>query len=208
MTIEFELSKKQSAIVVNIDLQNVNLITTKEEHIYLFYQRYLTNYENNQILLLDDFVRQGGNKDDFEMPPEVDRALIASFRRQLKRQYKVNLINEMISKNSFPYLNTVILQNTVKALFKNSIDKDFITTKIKENQEIYKKPRRNENLDLHFDNQKVNLIKEHYNKNVYVPMDEVKKISEKISLLINKNIGYLRDIEEEYRTHNPATKTV
>lgn len=203
---------KQEAKKITIDLTNVEIQNIKEERIFLFYERYIKNIECNiqnakdaLILTLDFDIDKA--EEIFELPIEVKRALIASFRRQLKRQYKVQMLNEMLKVKAFNEINTVILQQVTEQLFSKGIDKDFITQKIKENNGIYKKPRRNENITLSFTNKEmIEKIKQSYKDNVYMAMEEIEDIYIKVSNQILLGKITKEEIEQDYLNENPNSK--
>lgn len=203
---------KQEAKKITIDLTNVEIQNIKEERIFLFYERYKKNLELNiqnakdALIYALEFDTEKA-EEIFQLPVEVKRALIASFRRQLKRQYKVQMLNEMLRAKAFNEINTVILQQVTEQLFSKGIDKDFITKKIKENNEIYKKPRRNENIILSFTNEeKIEKIKQSYKDNVYMAMEEIEEIHTKVINKMNSGKITQEEIEQDYLNENPNSK--
>lgn len=207
--INMEESKKQSALYTPINLDSIEIIKElKKEHIYIFYKRYKKNYENNYILLKGRFIEEGGSEDEFEFPFEVQRALIASLRRQIKRQCKVDMLNSMFKNNAFTKINTVILQKITEELFSKGIDKDFITQKIKEYNDIYKKPRRNENLAFSYNKEIAQKMTDKYKEIVYMPLHKIEEIHNEIERKIDKTELSIEDIQNDYLKSNPNTKTI
>lgn len=207
--IDMEESKKQSALYTPIKLENIHIIEElKKEHIYIFYKRYKRNYDNNYILAKAKFIEAGGSEEEFELPEEVKRALIASLRRQIKRQCKVEMLNAMFKNNAFTKINTVVLQKITEELFSKGIDKDFITKKIKEYNDIYKKPRRNENLAFSYNKEIAQKMTDKYKEIVYMPLHKLEKIHDEIQIKIDKRELSIEDIKNEYLISNPNTEVI
>ena len=207
--IDMEESKKQSALYTPINLDSIEIIKElKKEHIYIFYKRYKKNYENNYILLKGRFIEEGGSEDEFEFPFEVQRALIASLRRQIKRQCKVDMLNSMFKNNAFNTINTVILQKITEEIFSKGIDKYFITQKINEYRNLYKKPRRNEILSFSYNKEIANQMTEKYKEIVYMSLDKLEKIHDEIQIKIDKRELSIEDIKNDYLISNPNTEVI
>ena len=114
----------------------------------------------------------------------------------------------MFKNNAFTKINTVILQKITEELFSKGIDKDFITQKIKEYNDIYKKPRRNENLAFSYNKEIAQKMTDKYKEIVYMPLHKIEEIHNEIERKIDKTELSIEDIQNDYLKSNPNTKTI